>query len=127
MAARKTPAEKAADSAREVQAKIESFPEPFREMSHRVHQIIQHSNPDLQPRIWYGMPGYALAASQPVLVFFRLDDGVFTLGLTEKANIAVPPEAGDRLVGGSWYLDSLDEPTEERIAQIVWRATAAAE
>lgn len=123
MAPRKTPAEKAAEAAGEVVVKIDSFDEPFRNMSHRIHELILHANPGLKPRIWYGMPGYALAASKPVLVFFRLDDGVFSLGISEKANIAVPEGAVSRLIGSSWFLDALDEPTEQRIVEIVQGAT----
>lgn len=123
MVPRKTAAEKAAEAAREVVDKIDSFDDPFREISHRIHELILHANPDLKPRIWYGMPGYALAAAKPVLVFFRLDEGTFSLGVSEKANIAVPEGAPDRLVGGAWFLDGLDEPTEQHIVDIVRRAT----
>lgn len=123
MAPTKTPAEKAAEAAQQVKAKIDSFDEPFRDLGHRIHELILHSNPDLKPRIWYGMPGYALAASKPVLVFFRVDDGIFSIGVSEKANISVTAEAPDQLVGAAWYLQTLDEATENRIAAIVRRAT----
>ncbi|QGU07652.1 hypothetical protein COCCU_08640 [Corynebacterium occultum] len=123
MAVRKTPAEKAAEALVEVEAKIQGFPAPFAELGTRMHELIMHANPQLKPRIWYGMPGYALAASKPVLVFFRCDEGVFSMGISEKANISLPPGASDRLISSSWFLHSLDETTEQRIISIVQRAT----
>ncbi|MBN9108884.1 MAG: hypothetical protein J0I34_08885 [Pseudonocardia sp.] len=36
--------------------------------------------------MYYGAPGYAIGGKPPVIVFFRLDDDTFSLGLTEKAH-----------------------------------------
>ncbi|MGP6172954.1 DUF1801 domain-containing protein [Corynebacterium sp. A21] len=123
MAERKSAAEKSAEAATAVLEKIATFPAPFNEVGARIHELILHANPDLKPRIWYGMPGYALAATKPVLVFFRCDDGVFSVGISEKANVSVPEGSADQLVGSAWYLNGLDEATEQRIIAIVQRAT----
>ena len=65
-----------------VLGKIASMNEPERSVMQRMHDVITEAAPELKPRIWYGMPGYALHASSPVLVFFRNDERM-TLGLSE--------------------------------------------
>ncbi len=76
--------------------------------------------PDLKPRPWYGMPGYA--KDGPVLVFFRVDD-YMTFGLTEKANLTIEEGAKDQLMPSAWFLTDLDDATEAKIADIVRVAT----
>lgn len=105
-----------------VAAKIAEFP-AFRDVAARLHHIIMQSAPDLEPRLWYGMPGYAKAKKGPVICFFRVDDDQYvTFGLTEKANHTPPENAPDRLLESAWFLTALDPPTEARIAAIVERA-----
>ena len=88
----------------------------------RLHEIITTAAPDLKPRLWYGMPGYAKGG--PVLVFFRMDAYV-TFGLTEKANFSVEEDAPDKLMGSAWFFTPpLDEATEARIADILRKAVA---
>ena len=78
------------------------------------------SAPDLKPRLWYGMPGYAKAKNSPVICFFRVDDHDYvTFGLTEKAHLAPDPDSGHQLIGSAWFLTELDDPTENRVADIV--------
>ena len=60
--------------------------------------------PDLKPRPWYGMPGYA--KDGPVLVFFRVDD-YMTFGLTEKANFTIKDGAPDQLMPCAWFFTEL--------------------
>jgi hypothetical protein len=93
--------------------------EPLQEIAARVHEVIMGAVPELQPRLWYGMPGYALAKSKPVICFFRVDDGLMSFGLTEKANLTRPADATDQLIESAWFLRDLDEATEARIADIV--------
>lgn len=115
-------AEKKPDDETAVKAKIAELP-AFRDVAARLHEIITESAPDLKPRLWYGMPGYAKNKSSPVICFFRVDaDDYVTFGLTEKANLAPDDDATDRLIGSAWFLTELDAPTEARIAQIVQRA-----
>ncbi|MFW2336207.1 DUF1801 domain-containing protein [Ilumatobacter sp.] len=103
--------------------KIVALP-AFRDVAMRLHDLITLSAPHLEPRLWYGMPGYAPSKRSPVIVFFRVDDDRYvTLGLTEKANL-VRGDGPDQLIESAWFLTDLDEATEERIARIV--STAAA-
>lgn len=95
---------------------------PVRDTMQRMHQVITEANPDLKPRIWYGMPGYAKTASTPVLVFFRNDE-LMTLGISEKANLKPAGGADGKLMPSAWFFEELDETTEQRVALIVREAT----
>lgn len=115
-------ARKSTDDTTAVTDKIAELP-AFRDVAARLHEIITETAPDLKPRLWYGMPGYAKAKSSPVLCFFRVDaDDYLSFGLTEKANLAPEEGVSHRLIGSAWFLTELDQPTEERIAEIVARA-----
>ena len=97
----------------------------FRDVAGRLHEIIMRSAPDLKPRLWYGMPGYAKAKSKPVICFFRVDDDDYvSFGLTEKADLTPEDGAPDRLIPSAWFLTEIDEPTEHRIAAIVEKAAS---
>lgn len=106
-----------------VQEKIAALP-AFNDIAARLHEVIQAAAPDLEPRLWYGMPGYAKTKKSPVLCFFRVDDDQYlTFGLTEHAHHEPDPDAGHQLMGSAWFLTKLDAPTEARITDIVQRAT----
>lgn len=97
---------------------IAAMDEPERAIMQRVHEVIVEAAPELKPRIWYGMPGYATSASSPVLVFFRKDE-LMSLGVSEKAAL-IPSDSSDgHLSPSAWYFDDIDEVTERRIAEIV--------
>lgn len=98
--------------------KISSMHEPARSVMQRMHDVITEAAPELKPRIWYGMPGYALHASSPVLVFFRNDERM-TLGLSEKADLKPAGGKDGQLIPAAWYFAELDDVTEQRIAEIV--------
>ncbi|GAA1748364.1 MULTISPECIES: DUF1801 domain-containing protein [Aeromicrobium] len=100
-----------------VQDKIAAWPEPFRSIGTQLHETILAAGPKVKPRIWYGMPGYAAGRSTPVLVFFRLDDGVMSFGISEKA--AVEQEPDTTLKPSAWFLDSIDDATLAKIAGLV--------
>jgi hypothetical protein len=112
-------AKKAAEDLAAVLAKIAGWPEPYRAMGARIHEIVVDTVPELRPRLWYGMPGYAKGG--PVLCFFNVEDHM-SFGLTEKANTPLEEGAPDQLIQSSWFVAGLDEPTEERIAAIVRKA-----
>ncbi len=107
-------------------AVLEKIPQMFgadADSGRRMHDIIMGAAPALKPRLWYGMPGYALGRSKPVLVFIRKDD-YLTFGLTEKANLPIDEDAPDQLIANAWFLKSeLDAATEARMAEIVRGAT----
>jgi len=112
-------ASKQVDGESAVREKIAALP-AFQDVATRLHDVIMRSAPELQPRLWYGMPGYATAKSSPVICFFRVDGEDFvTFGLTEKAHHAPDPASGHQLMGSAWFLTELDEPTERRVADIV--------
>lgn len=117
-------AQEKSDDEAAVLAKLAEL-QPFQDIAARLHEIIMRSAPDLKPRLWYGMPGYAKAKSSPVICFFRVDDDDYvSFGLTEKANLTPDEGAPDRLIESAWFLTELDEPTERRIAAIVKRAAS---
>lgn len=89
----------------------------------RLHEVIMEAAPELEPRLWYGMPGYAKAKSSPVICFFRADDLV-SFGLTEKANLSPEDGASDHLIGSAWFVMGMATSTETRIADILRRAAA---
>ena len=98
--------------------KIASMDEPRRGVMQRLHEVILSAAPELKPRIWYGMPGYAKSASSPVLVFCRNDD-VMSLGVSEKATLTPAGGKDGLLIAAAWYFDGLDDVTEKRVAEIV--------
>jgi hypothetical protein len=117
-----TMADKKVDGDTAVREKIAELP-AYRDVAARLHELILEAAPDLTPRLWYGMPGYAKAKSSPVICFFRVDDDQYvTLGLTEKANHTPDADAPDRLLPSAWFLTGLDDATEARIAAIVAKA-----
>ena len=115
-------AKKKADDEAAVLEKIAAMPEPYRGMGERVHALIRRSAPELNPRVWYGMPGYALDG--PVLCFFRADDEYMTFGLTEKVKLSVEEGAPNLLMGCAWFFTGLDDATEAGLSDIVRKAVA---
>ena len=102
-------------------AVLDKIPQMFKDRADigiRLHETIMAAAPELKPRLWYGMPGYARSGSSPVLVFIRMDDYV-TFGMTEKARISLPAGATDQLIPNAWFMRELDDATEARIAEIV--------
>ena len=77
----------AAEDEDAVVAKIAELPQPDRSMAERLHALIKAAAPVLSPRLWYGMPAYAMNGS--VVCFFQAA-GKFktryaTLGFSDKA------------------------------------------
>lgn len=59
-ARRASKADKAAEAARDVIAKIAEMKDSDRVMAERVHAVVTAGVPELEPKLWYGMPAYAL-------------------------------------------------------------------
>ena len=111
-------AQKEADN---LAAVLDKIPQMFGDQAAvgmRLHELIMSAAPQLKPRLWYGMPGYAKSATKPVLLFMRLDDYV-TFGVTEKASFAQQQAAGEAMVANAWYIFELDAATEAEIGEIV--------
>lgn len=107
----------------DVLAKIEKFSDAHREAATRLHELIMATAPQLQPRLWYGMPGYALKVDGPVVVFFR-EDKYISFGLTENTNLTELGNPSEELVEVAWYLSKLTSNMEAKIADIVRKAVA---
>ena len=98
--------------------KIAKMDEPRRSTMQRVHDVIMAAAPTLKPRIWYGMPAYAMSASTPALITLRNDERL-NLAITEKADFRPAGGADGGLMPAAWYFETVDEVTEKRIAEIV--------
>lgn len=107
----------------DVLAKIESFSEGHRSVGKQLHELITTIAPQLQERLWYGMPGYALKSDGPVVLFFR-EDKYISFGLTENTNLTELGSPEDGLVEAAWYLSTLTAQTEAKIADIVRKVVA---
>lgn len=110
--------DKNAAGVQDVLTKIETFSDTYRAIGQRLHELIMETAPGLQPRLWYGMPGYALKAGGPVVLFFR-EDTYVSFGLTDSTNLSKLGDPASELVGVAWYLSALNEKTEARVVEIV--------
>ena len=100
-----------------VLAKIAAMPEPWRAMGERLHALILRSAPALQPKTWYGMPGYGKDGK--TVCFFRADKKWMTFGFTQDADLTVEDDAPHRLMECAWFFTALDDATEARLADLV--------
>ncbi len=110
-------AAKQADAEAAVLAKIAAMPAPFRAMGERVHALIVRAAPALQPRLWYGMPGYAKEGK--TVCFFRADPKYMTFGFTQDANLTPEEGAPHQLIESAWYFTALDDATEAKLSALV--------
>ncbi len=109
--------------AQDVLAKIETFSDTYRDVAKQLHELITSTAPNLQPRLWYGMPGYALRADGPVVVFFR-EDKYISFGFTENTNLTEIGSLEEGIVEVAWYLTKLDAASEAKIADLVRKIVA---
>lgn len=114
------------DLKEEVLAKITQYAEKDFPEAPRIHELIMKANPDLQPRLWYGMPGYAKSKDSAVLCFFR-KDAFITFGITESVDIkSLAKEESSNIVSSSWYVTELTPDVERNISEVVSKVTQAA-
>ncbi|MEV4101772.1 DUF1801 domain-containing protein [Nonomuraea sp. NPDC049649] len=88
-ARRASRADKAAEAVRDVLAKIAEMGDADRVTAERVHAVVMAAAPDLAPRLWYGMPAYALDGKiichfQPAAKF---KTRYATLGFSDQAGL----------------------------------------
>lgn len=115
------PPAKKVDGENEVLAAIAVMEVPYRAMSERLHGIIKANAPALSPRLWYGMPAYAMDGK--VVCFFRggqkFKERYMTLGFNDIANLDE---------GSMWpiafALMELTASEEARIAALVKKAVS---
>ena len=108
-----------ADGESDVLAKIAEMPDADREIAERLHEIVTASAPNLSPKTWYGMPGYAKDGK--VVVFFQSADKFSsryaTLGFNDNAQLDT---------GAMWptafAVTKLTPAVEKEIAALVKKA-----
>ncbi|MCH0564177.1 MULTISPECIES: iron chaperone [unclassified Streptomyces] len=113
-------AQKAAEAERDVLAKIAEMQDTDRVMAERVHAVIKAGAPGLAPRLWYGMPAYALEGK--VVCFFqsaaKFKARYATLGFNDPAKL------DDGLMWPTAFaVVEIDDEVEKRILALVRRAT----
>ncbi|MFF4588206.1 iron chaperone [Streptomyces sp. NPDC001388] len=117
--ARRSPRAKA-DLEGEVLAKIAEMPEADRVLAERIHSLVKEHAPALAPKLWYGMPAYALDGK--VVCFFqsaqKFKSRYATLGFSDRATL----DDGD-LWPTTFALTRLTPTTEQRIAALLSQAT----
>jgi len=108
-----------ADAEAALRAKLAEMPEPDRSMGERLHAIITASAPELDPKLWYGMPAYAKDGK--VLCFFQAADKFkaryATFGFNDVAHLddgAMWPT--------SFALTELTPAVEARVTTLVAKA-----
>ena len=114
-------ANKAAEDATALLAKIADMPEPDRAMAERVHTVITGSAPDLLPKLWYGMPAYYRAGK--VVCFFqsaeKFQARYATLGFEQQANL----DDGE-MWPVSFALTNWSSAVEKKVAALVKSASS---
>ena len=102
-----------------VLAKIAELTEPDRSLATRLHEIILEAAPELSPKTWYGMPGYAKDGK--VLVFFQGADKFktryATLGFNDNARL----DDGS-MWANAFALTELTDADEKKVAELIRRA-----
>ncbi|WP_375546485.1 iron chaperone [Actinophytocola gossypii] len=116
---RGTRAEKAALAEQDVLAKIAEMRESDRVMAERVHAVVMASAPVLEPKLWYGMPAYALDGK--VVCFFQSAEKFkaryATLGFSDLATLDDGP-----MWPAGFALADVTAEVEARIGALVERA-----
>lgn len=78
-----------ADGEAAVLEKIAAMPGSNRAVGERLHQIITASAPEVAPKLYFGLPGYAKGGK--IVCFFRsthtFKERYMTVGFTDKANL----------------------------------------
>ena len=102
-----------------VLAKIAELTEPDRSLATRLHEIILEAAPELSPKTWYGMPGYAKDGK--VLVFFQGADKFKTRYATLGFNDNAALDEGS-MWANAFALTQLTDADEKTIAELIKRA-----
>ncbi|MER7500626.1 DUF1801 domain-containing protein [Nonomuraea pusilla] len=110
-----------ADGEADVLAKIAEMQETDRVMAERIHAIVTAAAPDLEPKLWYGMPAYA--KNGKVICFFqpalKFKSRYATLGFNDGAHL----DEG-HMWPVAYALPRLTDADEARVADIVKRAAS---
>ncbi|WP_066043378.1 iron chaperone [Herbiconiux solani] len=121
-AAKRKAGGKGKDAEAEVLAKIAELEQPDRGIAERLHALILEAAPDLTPKTWYGMPGYAKDGK--VLVFFqssaKFKTRYSTLGFNDSARL----DDGD-LWPTAYAVADLTPAVEKTVSALIAKAAAA--
>ena len=111
-----------ADGEKALLAKVAEMPKPDRVMAERLHAIVKKSAPDLSPKTWYGMPGYANKDGKVVCFFTpasKFKERYATLGFNATANL----DEGN-MWPTSFALTELTPAEEAKIVALVKKAVS---
>ncbi|WP_231156124.1 iron chaperone [Streptomyces sp. CNZ748] len=112
-------ADKAVLAEQDVLAKIDEMRGQDKLTARRVHEVVTAAAPELAPKLWYGMPAYALDGK--VLCFFqsaaKFKARYATLGFSDHAKLDEGP-----MWAAGFALTEVTPDVEERIAELVKRA-----
>ncbi|MFE3578614.1 iron chaperone [Streptomyces vinaceus] len=112
-------AEKAAQAVQDVLEKIAAMQGADRVMAERVHAVVTATAPQLAPKLWYGMPAYALDGK--IVCFFQCAEKFkaryATLGFSDQAQLDDGP-----MWAAGFALTEVTGEVEARIADLVKRA-----
>jgi len=118
-AGRTSRADKAAGAEQDLLAKIAEMSDSDRVMAERVHAIVTASAPALRPKLWYGMPGWALDGK--IVCFFqsasKFKTRYATLGFNEPAKLDDGP-----MWATAFALTEVTPEVEARITELIQRA-----
>ena len=108
-----------ADDETAVLEKIAAMTGPDRTMAERIHALIKSAVPGLSPRLWYGMPAYALDGK--VICFFqdarKFKTRYATFGFSDKAKLD-----DGHMWPNAYALEQLTGVEEAQIAALVKKA-----
>ncbi|MBW5482258.1 iron chaperone [Streptomyces bambusae] len=118
-ARRGSKAQKAAQAEQDVLAKIAEMQGTDRTMAERVHAVVTATAPALAPKLWYGMPAYAL--NDKIVCFFQSAEKFkaryATLGFSDQAKLDDGP-----MWAAGFALTEVTAEVEARIAALVEQA-----
>lgn len=108
-----------ADGEADVLAKIAELDEPDRGIATRIHEIVKSAAPDLTPKTWYGMPGWAKDGK--IVCFFqpasKFKARYGTLGFNDIATLD-----DGQMWPTAFAVTELTPAIEARIAELVKKA-----
>ncbi len=114
-------AEKAAEAKRDVLAKIAEMEGSDKIIAERVHAIVTSAAPSLAPKLWYGMPAYAL--DDKIVCFFqcaaKFKARYATLGFSDLAKL----DEGT-MWANAFALTEVTDEVEARISALVKQAVS---
>jgi uncharacterized protein YdhG (YjbR/CyaY superfamily) len=120
-ARRSSRADKAAEAERDVLTKIAEMQDSDRIMAERIHAVITASAPVLAPKLWYGMPAYALDGK--IVCFYQSAEKFkaryATLGFSDQAKL----DEGAMWPAG-FALTEVTAEVEARIGALVKQAAS---